>query len=132
MAEQSIILFDGVCNLCNGFVRFVLPRDRKEAFLFGSLQSVRVREMLRNYSYSSDSLSTVVLLEQNQLYTRSTAVLRIARKLGGGWPLFYGFIIIPRFLRDGLYDLLARNRYRLFGQREICMVPTPEWKARFI
>lgn len=132
MAEKSVILFDGVCNLCNGFVQFILPRDRKNSFLFGSLQSPKVAEMLLPYQYSADSLSTVVLLENNHLYTKSTAVLRIARQLGGAWPLFYGLIIFPPFIRDSLYDFIARNRYRFFGRRDACMIPVGKWKAKFI
>ncbi len=132
MAEKSVILFDGVCNLCNGFVQFILPRDRKNSFLFGSLQSPKVVEMLLPYPYSADSLSTVVLLENNQLYTKSTAVLRIARQLGGAWPLLYWLIIFPPFIRDSLYDVIARNRYRFFGRKDACMIPAAEWKSKFI
>lgn len=132
MAEKSVILFDGVCNLCNGFVQFILPRDRKNSFLFGSLQSSKVVEMLLPFQYSADSLSTVVLLENNQLYTKSTAVLRIAWQLGGAWSLFYGLIIFPPFIRDSLYDVIARNRYRFFGRKDACMIPASKWKAKFI
>ena len=132
MAEKSVILFDGVCNLCNGFVQFILLRDRKNSFLFGSLQSPKVVEMLLPYQYSADNLSTVVLIENNKLYTKSTAALRIARQLGAAWPLLYGLIIFPPFIRDSLYDAIARNRYRFFGRRDACMIPTPKWKAKFI
>lgn len=132
VAEQSIILFDGVCNLCNGFVNFLIPRDEENRFQFGSLQSDKVKELLKQYHYSSDNISTVLLIENRQLYSQSTAVLRIARKMNGAWPLLYGFMIIPRPIRDFLYNLIARNRYSLFGKKDSCMMPTPEWRAKFI
>lgn len=132
VAEKSLILFDGVCNLCNGFVTFLIPRDRKNHFQFGSLQSPKVIELLRAYHYMTTELSTVILIEDDKLYTRSTAVLRIARRLGGIWVLAYPLILLPSFLRDWLYDLVARNRYRFFGRKDTCMIPRPEWRDRFV
>jgi len=132
VAEQSIILFDGVCNMCNGFVNFLIPRDKKNRFQFGSLQSDKVKELLKQYHYSTDDISTVILIENHQLYSQSTAVLKIARKMSGGWSLLYTFIIIPKPVRDFLYNLIARNRYSLFGKKDSCMMPTPESKAKFI
>ena len=132
VTDQSIILFDGVCNLCNGFVNFLIPRDKENRFQFGSLQSDKVKELLKQYHYSADDISTVLLLENRQLYSQSTAVLRNARKMNGAWPLRYGFMIIPRPIRDFLYNLIARNRYSLFGKKDSCMMPTPEWSAKFI
>lgn len=130
--DASIILFDGVCNLCNGFVNFVIPRDRQAKFRFGSLQSSAGQELLKAHSYKSESMTTVILLENNQLYTESTAVLKILRKLGGAWSLFYIFMVVPKFIRDFMYNLVSRHRYRLFGKREYCRIPTPELKNRFI
>ena len=132
MAEQSIILFDGVCNMCNGFVNFLIPRDKQNKFQFGSLQSDKVKELLKQYHYSTDDISTVILIENHQLYSQSTAVLKIARKMSGGWSLLYTFMIIPKPVRDFVYSLIARNRYTLFGKKDACMMPTPEWKAKFI
>lgn len=132
MPEKSIILFDGVCNLCNGFVTFIIPRDRKNHFQFGSLQSPNLTELLRTHNYTTSELSTVILLEDGKLYTRSAAVLRIARTLGGIWSLAYPLIFLPSFIRDGLYDWVARNRYRIFGRKETCMIPRPEWKTKFV
>lgn len=132
MTEKSIILFDGVCNLCNGFVNFIIPRDRENKFQFGSLQSSKVQELLKHYHYYTTELSTVVLVENHQLYTQSTAVLKILRKMGGPWPLLYGFIIFPRFFRDFVYNLIAKNRYKLFGRKDACMMPTPELQAKFV
>ncbi len=132
MAEKSIILFDGVCNLCNGFVNFLILRDKQNKFQFGSLQSPKVQELLKQYHYSTDDLSTVLLVENEQLYSQSTAVLKILRQLNGGWPLLYGFIILPKFIRDFFYQLVAKNRYKLFGRKDVCMIPTPELKAKFV
>ncbi len=132
MANRSIVLFDGVCNLCNGSVNFIIQRDKKNKFLFGSFQSAEVRDLLKEYNYSADDLSTVLLVENHQLYTQSTAVLKIVRNLGGGWPLLYFLIIIPRPLRDFFYNLIAKNRYKLFGKKEACMIPTPDLKAKFL
>ncbi len=132
MPEKSLILFDGVCNVCNGFVTFILPRDHRNQFQFGSLQSRTAAEVLRNFPLAPRDVSTVILIEEGKLFTRSAAVLRIARKLGGLWSLAYPFIVIPAFIRDGLYDLVARHRYRIFGKREACMIPKPEWKDKFV
>jgi predicted DCC family thiol-disulfide oxidoreductase YuxK len=132
VAEKAIILFDGVCNLCNGSVKFIISRDKNNHFLFCSFQSEPAGTMLRQHNYSATGLSTVVLIEGNALYTKSTAALRIARKLGGLWGLLYAFIIVPSFIRDPLYQLVAVNRYSIFGRRETCMIPRPEWKDRFI
>ncbi len=132
MDGRSIILFDGVCNLCNGFVNFLIDRDRQNRFRFGSLQSERVKELLQPFHYSASELSTVLLLQDNQLYSRSTAVLKIFRQMPGAWPLLYAFIILPRPFRDYFYDLVARNRYRMFGRRDACRIPTPELQTKFV
>ncbi len=132
MASPSIVLFDGVCNLCNGFVNFIIDRDPNQHFSFGSLQSQKARVLLQDHPAVLSELNTVVLLEGSKLYTRSTAALRIARKLNGGWPLLYSLIIIPRPLRDIVYEFIARKRYAWFGRREACRIPTPELRSRFI
>ena len=129
--KHSIILFDGECNLCNGFVQFIIKRDKKQHFVFGSLQSEAVKNLLKQYHFTYDSLSTVVLLENDFLYVQSTAVLKILKQLPG-WSVLYGFIIFPGFLRDGFYTLVAKYRYKLFGKRKTCIVPTPELETRFI
>lgn len=132
MNQPSIILFDGVCNLCNGFVNFLIPRDKDNQFIFSSLQSDKAHELLKELNYSSEKISSVLLIENGNLFSRSAAVLRIFRKMRGLWPVLYIFILVPGFLRDPLYDLIARNRYRLFGKKESCMIPTAELKTRFI
>lgn len=131
MNRESVILFDGVCNLCNWFVRFVISRDKKNRFVFASLQSVEAKELLTDFDSSND-LKTVVLIEKDVIYTRSTAALRICRKLSGAWPILYGFIIIPIFIRNAVYSFIARNRYHWFGKKDHCMIPTPELQKKFL
>jgi predicted DCC family thiol-disulfide oxidoreductase YuxK len=128
----SIVLFDGVCNLCNGAVQFIIRRDRRRQFRFASLQSETGQERLRQMNLPTAAFSTFVLSEGGKVYTRSTAALRIARRLPGAWPLLYAFVLIPRPVRDWVYDLVARCRYRLFGRQDSCMMPTPELKGRFL
>ncbi|MCB0556214.1 MAG: thiol-disulfide oxidoreductase DCC family protein [Phaeodactylibacter sp.] len=127
-----ILLFDGVCNLCNGAVQFIIRRDPNAVFRFASLQSEFARKSLAEHKKNSDDLDTVVLLEEQQLYVKSDAALRAVRYLSGLWPLLYGFIILPRPLRNAVYDWVARNRYRWFGKKSQCMIPRPEWRERFL
>ena len=129
---RSIVLFDGVCNLCNGAVQFIINRDPEGRFSFASLQSAAGQARLREFGLSTDAFDSFVLVEGGKAYTRSTAALRIARQLPGPWRFLYALIIVPRPLRDWAYDLVARNRYRLFGRRDSCMIPTPELKAKFL
>jgi len=130
--DKSLVLFDGVCNLCNGFVNFLILRDKKNKFHFGSLQSEKVKDILRQYNFSTESISTVILIENNKLYSQSTAVLKIVRKLNGAWPWMYAFIIVPIPIRDFLYKFVAKNRYKWFGKKDRCMIPTPGLKAKFV
>jgi predicted DCC family thiol-disulfide oxidoreductase YuxK len=133
MPDKAIIFFDGVCNLCNGFVNFIIPRDQKNRFQFSSLQSAKAQSILHDHHYYFiDDISTVILLEDGKLFTQSTAVLKIARKMSGLWPLFYAFIIIPKPIRDFFYKRIANNRYRLFGKRDSCRMPSPELKSKFL
>jgi predicted DCC family thiol-disulfide oxidoreductase YuxK len=130
---NPLVLFDGVCNLCNGFVQFVIERDPTARFQFGALQSDAAQRLLASAAWSSpETPETVVLLEDGRVFTRSTAALRIVRRLSFPWPLAYGFILIPRPLRDAIYDSIARRRYRWFGRREQCMMPTPGLQRRFL
>lgn len=129
---QSVVLFDGVCNLCNSFVQFVIKYDKNERFKFASLQSDFAEKALSNFFMDSQKMSTVILLENGKLYSRSTAALRILNSLNGLWPLLYVFIIVPAFIRDVVYNLIAKNRYKWFGKKDSCMVPSPELQRRFL
>jgi predicted DCC family thiol-disulfide oxidoreductase YuxK len=129
---KYIVLFDGVCNLCNSTVQFVMKRDKRKQFLFGSLQGKTGQQYLRQYNLPHNLFNSFMLIEGNKLYTRSTGALRMLKHLGGGWQLLYGFIIIPRFIRDAVYRLIATNRYKWFGKRDQCRVPTPQERERFL
>lgn len=126
------LLFDGVCNLCNGLVQFVIRHDRAERFRFASLQSVSGQALLRQHGLRTHDFDTFVYIRDGAAYTQSTAGLLVMRDLGRGWQLLYGLVIIPRFVRDVVYRFIARNRYRFFGKQEACMLPTPELKSRFL
>ena len=125
-------MFDGVCNLCNAFVNFVIDRDPRSYFQFGALQSARGCALLRRYRMPTQDLQTIVLIEDGRAYVESTAALRIFRRLNGVWPVLYLFIVVPRGLRDLLYRLIARRRYRWFGQRDQCRLPEPSIQDRFL
>lgn len=129
---KKIILFDGVCNLCNGAVTFIIKRDKHDRFRYAPLQSEVGKALARKHAIDTSSIDTIILIDEDQYYTKSAAALVIARHLSGGYPFLYGLMILPSFIRDGLYDIIAKNRYRWFGKRESCMVPTPELKAKFL
>jgi predicted DCC family thiol-disulfide oxidoreductase YuxK len=128
----SIVLFDGVCNLCNGTIQFIIKRDKKKRFRFASLQSDVGQEQLKKNGLSTTSLYSIILIEGDNVYDQSDAALRIAKHLSGIWPVLYSFIVFPKGLRDAVYGFIARNRYRFFGRQDQCMLPTPDIKARFI
>lgn len=130
--HQKVVLFDGVCNLCSSSVQFILKRDRKNQFLFGSLQGEYGQSVLRKYQLPVNEFNSFMLIEDNKLYTKSTGALRMLKHLGGGWSLLYVFIIVPKFIRDAVYNWIARNRYKWFGKKNECWLPRPEWKARFL
>jgi predicted DCC family thiol-disulfide oxidoreductase YuxK len=130
--DHPVLLFDGECNLCNGAVRFVIKRDPDAVFRFASLQSDAGQAILERHDLPKEDFDTMVYLEGDKVWTNSTAALRIVRQLGGIWGLAYAFIVIPRPVRDAVYGVIVRNRYRWFGKRDECMVPTPELRARFL
>jgi predicted DCC family thiol-disulfide oxidoreductase YuxK len=130
--NKKIVLFDGVCNLCSNSVQFILKRDKKNQFLFGSLQGKAGQEYLAKFNLPANTFNSFMLVEGDTLYTRSAAALRMLKYLGGGWPLLYAFIIIPKFIRDGVYNLVAKNRYKWFGKKEACWIPAPALKAKFL
>jgi predicted DCC family thiol-disulfide oxidoreductase YuxK len=132
MDNRPVILFDGVCNLCNAGVQSIIKKDKKRQFRFASLQGETGQAFLRQFNLPVNDLNSFVLIEGNKAYIKSTAALRIAKLTGGFWKILYGLIIVPRFIRDAVYNLIARNRYRWFGKRNECMIPTPELKDRFL
>ena len=128
---SSIVLFDGVCNFCNGAVNFIISHDRDKKFRFAPLQSEIGQELQEKYGIGND-IDSIVLVENDKAYTHSTAGLRVARTMGGIWSLAYVFIIVPAPIRDFFYRAFAKNRYRLFGRQEACMLPTPDVRERFL
>lgn len=131
-ASAAILLFDGVCELCDQSVQFILKRDPKGYFKFASLQSKTGKALLEQYHLSHLNLETMVLIENGHAYTYSTASLRVLRHLAGAWSLCYGFILVPPFIRNVIYRWIARNRYHWFGKKETCRIPTPDERVRFL
>lgn len=132
MTDNPIILFDGVCNLCNSAVNFVIKRDKATHLKFAALQSDAGQQLLQRYRLPHDVFNSFVLIEDGLVYTQSTAALKLCKYLTGLWPLLYGFIIVPPFIRNGLYKWIAKNRYKWFGKKEQCLVPTADLKNRFL
>ncbi len=132
MNTKPVILFDGVCNLCNHSVQFVIRHDPEEIFLFASLQSETGQKLLHQYQLPMNNFNSFVLIENGKVYTCSTAALKVAAEINGLIKLMYVFIIVPKFIRDGIYKWISNNRYKWFGKRETCIIPTPQLKARFL
>ena len=131
MLNKPVIFFDGICNLCNASVQFVIEHDKNSQFMFTALQGAYAKETLPTLNADSQKLNTILLLEDGKLYTKSSAALRVAKKLNGLLPLLYVFIIVPKFIRDWFYDIIAKNRYKWWGKQESCWVPTAELKSKF-
>lgn len=132
MNQQPVILFDGICNFCNNTVKFVIKRNKKANICFATLQSDAGQKLLQQYALPLDDTKSFIFIENDRVYRQSTASLKVCRYLSGLWPLCYAFIIVPKFIRDGIYNWIARNRYKWFGVRKECMIPTPELKTRFL
>ncbi len=132
VSEAAVILFDGVCNLCNGLVNFVIPRDPKAKFRFAALQSESGQKLLKQFHLPTDDFNTFILVEGDHYYKKSTAALRVLKGLGGVWSLFYVFILVPSQIRDFVYNVIAGNRYRWFGKKDQCLIPTVDIKNRFL
>jgi len=130
--DEAVILFDGVCNLCSGFVQFVVPRDAEGKYRFASLQSDVGQALLAEHDLASDELDSVVLIEDGGSYVKSSAIIRIATGLGGRYRLLSPFRYVPRAVRDRVYDFVADNRYRWFGKKDRCMMPSGDVESRFI
>jgi predicted DCC family thiol-disulfide oxidoreductase YuxK len=126
-----VVLFDGVCNLCNRVVRFIVRRDPAAQFRFAALTSDAARRVL-DKARAAPLAESIVLVDHSRVFTRSDAVLRIARRLTFPWPLAYALIVVPRPVRDWAYEAIARRRYRWFGRRDVCMVPGPGLRDRFL
>ena len=129
--QHPVILFDGVCNLCNAAVQFVINKDKKAIFKFASLQSHFGQSVMDKYGLPASGFDSFILLNNEEIYTKSTAALMVARHLSGLWSLLYLFKIIPSFIRDFVYSIIAKNRYKWFGKKAACPVPTEELKIRF-
>ncbi|CAN5240328.1 thiol-disulfide oxidoreductase DCC family protein [soil metagenome] len=132
MKNHGVVLFDGICNFCNDKINFIIRHDKNDYFRFAALQSETGKKMLDERGIDMSDPDTFILIENGKVYDRTSAALRIAKKLNGGWPLFYALIIIPPFLRDIAYKIVARNRYKWWGKKESCMIPTPEIRQKFI
>lgn len=133
--NKSIILFDGVCNLCNSSVQYILKKDKKNKFLFASLQSDAAKNILlhkNNENLIKGDLNTIYLIKDNVTYSESTAILLILKQLRLPYNLLYIFIIIPKFIRNYLYKIISKNRYKWFGKKDSCMVPKNEYLDKFL
>jgi predicted DCC family thiol-disulfide oxidoreductase YuxK len=130
--DHDIILFDGICNLCNGAINFIIARDPENRYRFAALESHIAQELLAKYRIDPNKIDSIVLVRDGEAFAKAGAALRIAKGMSGAWPLLYGLIIIPRFIADAVYDFIAKNRYKWFGKKESCMIPTAELKSKFL
>lgn len=132
--NKQVILFDGVCNLCNSSVLFVIKRDKADKFLFAPLQGEFGQQLINEFNIDTTKTDSILLFnnEKRKVHSKSTAALRVASHLGFPLNLVVVFYIIPKFIRDWIYDFVAKNRYKWFGKKEACMIPTPELKSKFL
>ena len=130
--DKPVIFFDGVCNYCNSMVNFVIRQDKKKVFRFAALQSKAGQQVLKEWNLPPEEFDSFLVLDNGKLYSRSTAVLQVANKLPWYWKWSQLFRILPRFMRDGAYNIIARNRYKWFGKKDQCMIPTPDVRERFL
>lgn len=131
MSDQPVIFFDGVCNLCNAAVQFVIEHDKKNIFKFTALQGKYAEDVLPQFRVNLAEVDSILLADNNKLYTKSSAALRVAKNLNGLLPLLYMLMIVPKFIRDWFYDIIAKNRYKWWGRQETCWVPTPALAQKF-
>ncbi|WP_335673657.1 DUF393 domain-containing protein [Wenyingzhuangia fucanilytica] len=130
--KHPILLFDGVCNLCNSSVQLVIKNDTKNFFLFAPLQKPEVVKYLEKHHPNLNQIDSIILITRKKTYTKSSAALTVAKHLKGLYPLLYVFYIIPKPIRDLFYDFIAKNRYKWYGKQEQCMIPTTELKNKFL
>jgi predicted DCC family thiol-disulfide oxidoreductase YuxK len=132
MKEENIILFDGFCNLCSGVVKFIIKNDKKNVFKFAPLQSEKGQILLKKFDLSTQTFDSFVYIQNGKFYTKSTAALKVCQKLGSFWQFLYIFMIVPNFIRNFAYTMIAKNRYKWFGKSESCLMPTAEIKEKFL
>ncbi|MEO8720047.1 MAG: DCC1-like thiol-disulfide oxidoreductase family protein [Ginsengibacter sp.] len=132
MSAGPIILFDGVCNFCNAAANFVIKRDKRGQLKFAFLQSEFAEKLLMDKQLPTFDSNTFLFIENEKIYSRSTAALKVCRYLNGLWPLLYGLMIVPAFIRDGIYNWVAKNRYQWFGKKNMCTLPPIEVRSRFL
>ena len=131
MEENPVILFDGICNLCNGSIQFIIKRDKEKRFLFASLQSAYGQKFLQQFNLPADNFNSFILYQDGKIFSKSTGALKMFSQLKNwGWVKI--FRIVPKFIRDAVYSLIANNRYKWFGKKNECWLPTPELKERFL
>jgi len=130
-SKHKVILFDGVCNLCNSSVNFVIRNDKKEVFKFAPIQSDFGKIALKKHHINSKDTDSIILIDDDNYYIKSSAALYIAKNLSGAYPLLFCFMLVPKFMRNWVYDVVAKNRYKWYGKKENCMIPTPELIDKF-
>ena len=132
MNEKPVILFDGVCNFCNAMVNFIIRQDKNNVFLFSALQSTSGNKLLERYKIDWNASDSFVVIENDKAYQKSNAALKLYNKLPWYWKWTQVFWIVPKFMRDWVYNVIAKNRYKWFGKKEQCMIPTKEVRAKFL
>jgi len=130
--NKPVVLFDGVCNYCNTMINFIIRQDKKKKYLFATLQSEFGQRTLQRWNLPANSFDSFLVLDKGKLYSKSTAALRLYNQLPWYWKWTQLFWLFPKFLRDAVYNVIAKNRYKWFGKRKECMIPTPELKNRFL
>jgi len=130
--EHAVVYFDGICNFCNGVINFIMRNDRNDYFRYTPLQSESGQKFLREHQFPTQRLDTFYLAENGKIYSHSAAVLRIVKHLGWKYSWMHGFIIVPAFFRDFFYEVISKNRYRWFGRKDQCMIPTSEERSKFL
>ncbi|AFL82179.1 hypothetical protein Aeqsu_2728 [Aequorivita sublithincola DSM 14238] len=130
--NYKIVLFDGVCNLCNGAINYIIKRDKNNVFKFAALQSEIGKELITKFNIDTSKIDSIILIDGEKHYIKSSAALHISKALSGAYPLLFGLMIVPKFIRNAVYDYIARNRYKWFGKKESCMIPTAELKSKFL
>jgi predicted DCC family thiol-disulfide oxidoreductase YuxK len=130
--NKQIVLFDGICNLCEGTVQFLIKNNKAKNLYFASLQSEFGQSILRNFGLPLDDFSSFIYFENNKIYQQSTAALQVIKHLKGAWPLMGVFVIVPSFIRNGIYNYISKNRFNWFGQKTECWLPSSELKNRFL